>query len=351
MYQIAGVGLSLHHFGRLRIMITARRLILASLACFAFNSTALFAQDILPMDHTDSDYHPSPRYRESESHPLRIVAYALHPIGWAARELIFRPLSYFASSTPETRAIMGYREPFDFRQPSCFSANQDTPDCHRIRPFDYNANVGKIVEGQSDGEQRQALYFPDTNFDFNKRTLNSAGREKVRVAAQILKREGYLKVVLEGHADSRGSEGYNQKLGLDRAEAVKAELVAQGIPVDTLATVSFGETRPLFTEKEEWAYAANRRVHVRVDDPAAAPAVAPVEEVKPAVLPPVAKEEAAVAPKKAAPKAKKSAAKAKTPKASTEAAAQAPAVAAQAPAAPAAPAAKAQAPVVEAPAQ
>lgn len=326
-------------------MITTRRLFLAALTCFAFNSSALFAQDILPMDHTDSDYHPSPRYRESESHPLRIVAYALHPIGWAARELIFRPLSYFASSTPETRAIMGYREPFDFRQPSCFSANQDTPDCHRIRPFDYNANVGKIVEGESDGGQRQALYFPDANFDFDKRTLNAAGKEKARQAAEILKREGFLKVVLEGNTDSRGSEAYNQKLGLDRAEAVKRELVAQGIPVDTLSTVSFGETRPLFTEKEEWAYAANRRVHVRVDDPAVAAAVEPV---KPQVVHASPKTEAAPE-KKVTSKSKKSTAKAKNAQPKKEAvvaAPVAPAAPAAAPVAPVAPAApKAAAPV------
>ena len=248
-------------------MITTRRLLLAALTSLTVGTVA-FAQDILPTDHTDSDYHPSPRYRESESHPLRVIAYALHPIGWAARELLFRPLSYFASSTPETRAIMGYREPYDFRKPSCFSSNQDAPDCRQIKPFDYDSNVGKVVQGDGEVDQQQALYFPDANFDFDKRTLNGAGKEKAHAAAEILKREGYLKVVLEGHTDSRGGEKYNDKLGLDRAEAVKRELVAQGIPVDTLSTVSFGETRPLFTEKEDWAYAANRRVHVRVGEEA-----------------------------------------------------------------------------------
>ena len=72
---------------------------------------SVFAQEVLPYDNGLEDYHPTPRYRESESHPLRIVAYALHPIGWVLREVIFRPLSYFASSTPETRSVMGYREP------------------------------------------------------------------------------------------------------------------------------------------------------------------------------------------------------------------------------------------------
>ncbi len=249
-------------------MITPRRLLLVAAATIAAHASIARAQDMLPTDHTESDYHPSPRYRESESHPLRVIAYALHPVGWVLREVIFRPLSYFASSTPETRAVMGYREPYDFRQPSCFSRDQGTPDCRRISPFDYDSNVGKVVDGGAEAPQSQALYFPDTNFDFNKRALNSAGKEKVKVAAEILRREGFLKVVLEGHTDSRGGEGYNQKLGLDRAEAVKKELVAQGIPVDTLSTMSFGETRPLFTEKEEWAYAANRRVHVHVGEEA-----------------------------------------------------------------------------------
>lgn len=330
-------------------MITTRRLLLAAFTSFTVGTVAI-AQDILPTDHTDSDYHPSPRYRESESHPLRVIAYALHPIGWVARELIFRPLSYFASSTPETRAIMGYREPYDFRKPSCFSSNQDTPDCRQIKPFDYDSNVGKVVQGDGEVSQQQALYFPDTNFDFNKRSLNAAGKEKVRVAAEILKREGYLKVVLEGHADSRGSEKYNERLGLDRADAVKTELVAQGIPVDTLSTVSFGETRPLFTEKEEWAYTANRRVHVRVEDAqaAAAPAVAPPQPQIPAA----AKVEAAAPAKAQAPKAaakpKKKAAT-KAAKVEAEAKTEAPVVQAEAPqaAAPVAPPAEASAPAAQ----
>ena len=324
-------------------MITTRRLFLAALSSLTVN-TAAIAQDILPTDYTDSDYHPSPRYRESESHPLRVIAYALHPIGWAARELIFRPLSYFASSTPETRAIMGYREPYDFRKPSCFSSNQDTPDCRQIKPFDYDSNVGKVVQGDGEVSQQQALYFPDTNFDFNKRSLNTAGKEKARVAAEILKREGYLKVVLEGHADSRGSENYNERLGLDRSEAVKAELVSQGIPVDTLSTISFGETRPLFPEKEEWAFSANRRVHVRLEDERAAKAaaVAPPQPHMPAAAPVVAAAPAKAEAPKAAAKPKKKVAAQAAKKVETAAAA-APAAAPEAPA-PVAPPAEASAP-------
>mgnify|MGYP006277032155 CR=1 FL=1 len=223
----------------------------------------LAAQDLLPEtdDAVMGDYHNSPRYRESESHPLRVLAYVVHPVGWALRELIFRPLSYFAGSTPETKSIMGYREPFDFRSPSCFKHDDGTPDCRKISPFDYNRPVSDDDSASAD----KVVYFPDVNFDFNKRTLNKRGKERAREVAALIKRQGPVDVVLEGNADSRGTEAYNQKLGLERAEAVKAELSRLGVSGERMSTVSFGESRPLFTEKEEWAYAANRRVAVRID--------------------------------------------------------------------------------------
>lgn len=112
-------------------------------------STGILAQERLPMDSSEGEfgeYHPSPAYRESESHPLRILAYIVHPIGWLAREVIFRPLSYFASSTPETRAISGYREPHDFRRPSCFSRSDSIPDCRQVKPFDYDLSEDDFSE-------------------------------------------------------------------------------------------------------------------------------------------------------------------------------------------------------------
>lgn len=229
------------------------------------------AQDLLPRDSSlreISDYHPAPRYRESESHPLRIVAYVLHPIGWAARELFFRPLSYFASSTPETRSIMGYREPFDYRQPSCFSASEDVPDCRSVIPFNYSRQQPQAAAdgAASLAPEQKAVYFPDVNFDFNQRVLNQAGKAKVAEVAKLLSQESGVKVVLQGHTDFAGSESYNMKLGMDRAEAVRQELVALGSPAERLSTISFGESQPLFTEDSPEAQAANRRVEVKVDD-------------------------------------------------------------------------------------
>lgn len=245
-----------------------RKLIAAAVPLVCLSSVAA-AQDLLPADNGLATYHTAPRYRESESHPFRVAAYILHPIGWVAREAIFRPLSYFASSTEVTRSVMGYREPYDYRQPECFSADDSIPDCRSVVPFNYDSNPSSREALVS---SERAVYMPDVNFDFDKRTLNSLGKGKTKTIAQLLEKQSGLKVVLQGHTDFKGSDEYNMKLGMDRAEAVRSELVSLGISADRLSTVSFGESQPLFQEKEDWARAANRRVEVQGDSGAAAPA-------------------------------------------------------------------------------
>lgn len=233
------------------------------------------AQDYLPEDRGLTTYHSGPRYRESEAHPLRVLAYAVHPIGWLARELVFRPLSYFASSTEVTRSVMGYREPFDYRQPECFSADDSTPDCRSLVPFNYDgAGSGRGGAEGSVGASERAVYFPDINFDFDARSLNNLGKAKAAQVKGLLMKDQAVKVVLQGHTDYKGSDEYNMKLGMDRAEAVRQELVASGVAAERLSTVSFGESQPLFSEEEDWARAANRRVEVH-NDPGT-----PVEEPK-----------------------------------------------------------------------
>lgn len=232
-----------------------------TLGFFAFATiSSVEAQDQLPRDNSEefADYYHAPKYRESESHPLRIIAYVFHPIGWVLREVIFRPLSYFASSTPETRMVMGYREPHDIYRPSCFNRGDDVPDCRQVLPFNYDRG------GDGEGLKRNVVYFPDVNFDFNKRTLSPAGARKAEIVAKMLKDGQPVDVELQGHTDKRGSDSYNEKLGLDRAQAVRESLVSMGVPAEHLYTVSFGEQKPLFQENEEWAHAANRRVEVQL---------------------------------------------------------------------------------------
>lgn len=241
-----------------------RRLIVLFIAfTFIFNVGNSLAQESLPTDNTLTDYHPSPAYRESESHPLRVLSYIFHPIGWVLREGITRPLSYFASSSEETRSVMGWRDQYDYRQPECFSADVNVPDCRTTMPFNYNSEEGGDENTGSLTQTSHAIMFPDVNFDYDKSTLSDLGEGQVRRIAQYLMNNSQgVKVVLEGHADARGSAEYNQKLADMRAESVRQELVKVGVPSERLSTVSFGKAKPVFDDQTNWAYAVNRRVSV-----------------------------------------------------------------------------------------
>jgi outer membrane protein OmpA-like peptidoglycan-associated protein len=72
-------------------------------------------------------------------------------------------------------------------------------------------------------------------------------------------------IALEGHADAIGTEPFNEKLGLARAETVKQHLAEQHqIPVDKISVVSFGEVQPEATNDTPEGRARNRRVVVKV---------------------------------------------------------------------------------------
>jgi outer membrane protein OmpA-like peptidoglycan-associated protein len=231
------------------------------------------AQERHPEDTGLWDYHSAPNYRESESHPLRIVGYVLHPIGWVAQELLFRPLSYFASSSETTRKVMGYRDPFDFRKPTCFSADDSTPNCRDFAPYNYNARgtVGAEESVAEIPEPARQVYFPDVNFNFNSHKLTDLGEGRVRQIAELLNKEPGIKIVLEGHADYIGTDTYNEKLGMNRAEAVRQRLVALGVSSERLASVTFGKSKPVLAEQENWARAVNRRVSVQPGGEPSAP--------------------------------------------------------------------------------
>ena len=241
-----------------------KRLMVASLSLAVplITSVSVEAQEVFPIDNGMSEYHRAPRWRDTEAHPIRVFAYLMHPVGWVLREGIFRPLSYFASSTEQRRSIMGYREPTDWKSPDCFSPDSSVPDCRTITPFNYS---GSQESALNRGSEVSEVYFPNVYFDFARKELNVEGRQQVRDIANTLNNNEVVKVVLEGHTDDVGSNGSNQTLGMNRAYTVKAELEDLGVSSDRLSTVSFGETKPVDPAKTSTARAKNRRVEVKVD--------------------------------------------------------------------------------------
>jgi outer membrane protein OmpA-like peptidoglycan-associated protein len=104
----------------------------------------------------------------------------------------------------------------------------------------------------------------DVLFDFNKYTLKPGAREKLAKVAGILLAYPGLKVQLEGHTDSVGTEEYNMKLSNDRAGAVRDYLVSQAVPVANLTATGFGKASPVASNDTAAGRQQNRRVEMVV---------------------------------------------------------------------------------------
>lgn len=97
------------------------------------------------------------------------------------------------------------------------------------------------------------------NFDFDQYNIRSDAQAILQKHSKWIKENAGVKVIIQGHTDSRGTEEYNMALGERRANAAKSYLVNLGISPDQLSTISYGESKPLDPAENEGAWAQNRR--------------------------------------------------------------------------------------------
>ena len=97
------------------------------------------------------------------------------------------------------------------------------------------------------------------NFGFDSAELTVSARSTLNRQAAFLSLNPDLMIVIEGHADERGTREYNLALGDRRATAVRDYLVAKGINSARVRTVSYGKERPAVAGSDEAAWAKNRR--------------------------------------------------------------------------------------------
>lgn len=100
------------------------------------------------------------------------------------------------------------------------------------------------------------------NFDVDKATISTDGKEVVNEIAQALKKNTALKIAIEGHTDNTGDAAHNKKLSNDRANAVLSTLTTQGIDKSRLSAKGFGAERPLVANDSEDNKSKNRRVEL-----------------------------------------------------------------------------------------
>lgn len=112
----------------------------------------------------------------------------------------------------------------------------------------------------------------DVLFDTASSTLRPGGVQQVQRVADAVKQYPDATVLVEGHADSRGSESYNLALSQRRADAVRAELVYGGVSPDHIVARGMGEGYPVATNATAAGQQQNRRVEIVIQG--AQPAVA-----------------------------------------------------------------------------
>ena len=98
------------------------------------------------------------------------------------------------------------------------------------------------------------------NFAYDKYDISSQYIPRIKEVVNFMNENSKYTVAVDGHTDSRGSEKYNMKLSLKRANAVANELIRLGVDKSKIVVRGFGETKPIATNKTEDGRAQNRRV-------------------------------------------------------------------------------------------
>jgi OOP family OmpA-OmpF porin len=110
----------------------------------------------------------------------------------------------------------------------------------------------------------KVTYAADAFFDFDKHVVKPAGKAKLDDLVGKVKGINLEVIIAVGHTDSEGTDAYNQKLSVRRAESVKAYLVSKGIEKNRIYTEGKGEKQPVADNKTKEGRSKNRRVEIEV---------------------------------------------------------------------------------------
>jgi OmpA-OmpF porin, OOP family len=108
--------------------------------------------------------------------------------------------------------------------------------------------------------RKGSIVLEGVTFEVNSAILAENSRPVLNGVAQDIKKYPRLRIELQGHTDSSGSDAYNLKLSQQRADTVREQLIAQGVPASQLVAKGYGETKPIESNDTAEGRAHNRRV-------------------------------------------------------------------------------------------
>jgi peptidoglycan-associated lipoprotein len=132
------------------------------------------------------------------------------------------------------------------------AATDDVAASTAMTNFEKEAGVQMLDEQGAKAKDR-------VFFAFDQSTLSRNAIATLNAQVALLKANPRVRVVIEGHADERGTREYNLALGERRANSVKNFLVSKGVSSSRIKIVSYGKERPHVLGNDEAAWSQNRR--------------------------------------------------------------------------------------------
>jgi outer membrane protein OmpA-like peptidoglycan-associated protein len=136
------------------------------------------------------------------------------------------------------------------------------PNANPKPPDNGNPNTNGI-QPVGNPQNGGAIELHNIFFDFNKSILRPESRTELRYLIDLLKQHPAARIEIDGHTDSVGTPTYNLHLSQDRANAVRAYLIQNGIAAKRLVAKGFGATQPIASNATEEGRQANRRTEFR----------------------------------------------------------------------------------------
>jgi outer membrane protein OmpA-like peptidoglycan-associated protein len=142
------------------------------------------------------------------------------------------------------------------------AANKSAQDANAVRER-LRGQLNSVLQ-TSETARGLIVNMSDVLFDTGKYTLKPGTQISLAKVSGILQAYPGLKVQVEGYTDSTGSPDFNQKLSENRAGAVKDFLVSQGVSINNITAIGYGEAKPVADNSTASGRAQNRRVQLVV---------------------------------------------------------------------------------------